>query len=177
VRADRARGQEEPVADLAVGQAVASEPDIWRCWGVRSHKASRSPGTPATTTPHALSSASARCAQDRAPSRRKVPRACIRTGLASLIRRPPPQPFGVVEAELGPLEGPLVAWAGSESALFEMGFGAVRTGEDAARAGDELLEPRRRRSAELAERPLEDVLALHPPVGTDRGRRDIGQPR
>jgi len=27
VRADRARGQEEPVADLAVGQAVAGQPD------------------------------------------------------------------------------------------------------------------------------------------------------
>ena len=37
--------------------------------------------------PHALSSAWARCAQDRAPSRRKVPRAWVGTGLASLIRR------------------------------------------------------------------------------------------
>src|ERR1700685_4208570 len=26
----------------------------------------------------------------------------------------------------------------------------------------------------MAERPLKDLLSLHPPVGADRGRRDIG---
>jgi hypothetical protein len=26
----------------------------------------------------------------------------------------------------------------------------------------------------VAERPLEDILSFHPPVGADRGRRDIG---
>jgi hypothetical protein len=52
---------------------------------------------------------------------------------------PPAQPFGVVEAKLGPLEWPLVPGRVGER-LAEMGFGPVRTGEDAACAGDELLE-------------------------------------
>ena len=55
-----------------------------------------------------------------------------------------------------------------------MGFGPVRAGEDAARAGDELPEPGRRRSVQLAEHPIEDVLSFRPPVGADRGSRDIG---
>ena len=60
---------------------------IWRCWGVSASRASRSPGAPVTATPDALSSACVRCVHDRAPSRWKVPRASVRTGLASLIRR------------------------------------------------------------------------------------------
>ena len=55
-----------------------------------------------------------------------------------------------------------------------MGFGPVRAGEDAARAGDELLEPGRGRSVEMAERALDDVLSFHPPVGADRGGGEIG---
>src|SRR5580704_1340965 len=58
-----------------------------------------------------------------------------------------------------------------------MGFGSVRTGEDAAGAGAELLEPGRSRSAELAERLLQDVLSFHPPIGTDRGGAEIGHPK
>jgi hypothetical protein len=45
--------------------------------------------------------------------------------LASLILRPPPQAFGVIELDLGPLEWPLVPRGVSER-LVEMGFGHVR---------------------------------------------------
>ena len=55
-----------------------------------------------------------------------------------------------------------------------MGFGVARGGEDAARAGDELLKPGRSRSVQMAERPLKDVLSFQPPVGADRGSGDIG---
>ncbi len=58
-----------------------------------------------------------------------------------------------------------------------MGFGLVRAGEDAARTGDELLEPGRNRSAQMAERPLEDVVPFQPPVGADRGGGEICHPQ
>jgi hypothetical protein len=45
-----------------------------------------------------------------------------------------------------------------------MGFGRVRVGQDAAGAGDELLEPGRSRSVEMAERSFEDILSFQPPI-------------
>ena len=57
-----------------------------------------------------------------------------------------------------------------------MGFGLVGAGEDAARAGDELPEPGRGHSVEVAECVLEDVGSFHPPVGADRGGGEIGHP-
>src|SRR5690348_17546414 len=54
-----------------------------------------------------------------------------------------------------------------------MGFGAVRAGEDAAGAGDELLDPGRGPSVEAAECVLDDVGSFHPPVGADRGGGEI----
>ena len=98
------------------------------------------------------------------------------TGLASLIRRRAPEPFGVVEAKLRPLEGPLVP-GGVGECLVEMGFGLVLAGEDAARAGDELLEPGRGSSVEAAECVLDDVGSFDPPVGADRGGGEIGHPQ
>ena len=58
--------------------------------------------------------------------------------------------------------------------LVEMSFGLVRTCQDAAGAGDELLEPGRSRSAQMTERPIEDISPFQPPIGADRGRGHIG---
>ena len=146
---------------------------IWRCCGVSSPRTSGWPGVPATATPQALSSASARCAHDRAPSRRKVPRASVSTGLASLIRRRRRSHSPWSRRSCARSNGHCSP-AGSASAVLETGLGLARTGEEAAGPGDELLEPGRNRSVQTAERLLQDVLSFRPPVGADRGGGDIG---
>ena len=75
-----------------------------------------------------------------------------------------------------PLEWPLVS-GGIGERLVEMGFGLVLAGEDAARAGDELLEPGRGRAVETAECVLDDVASFYPPVGADRGGGEICHPQ
>jgi hypothetical protein len=55
-----------------------------------------------------------------------------------------------------------------------MGFGPGRVGEEGVGPADELLEPGRSRSVQMAERPLKNVLSFHPPVGADRGRGEVG---
>ncbi len=77
--------------------------------------------------------------------------------------------------KLRPLEWPLVP-GGVGERLVEMGFGSIRTGEDAARTGDELLEPGRGPSVEAAERVLDDVASFHPTVGADRRGGNICHP-
>lgn len=77
--------------------------------------------------------------------------------------------------KLGPLEWPLVP-GGVGERRGEMGFSPLRAGEDAACAGDELLEPGRGPSLEAAECVLDDVASFHPPVGADRGGGEIGYP-
>src|SRR3984957_20626864 len=54
-----------------------------------------------------------------------------------------------------------------------MSLGHVRAGEDAACPGDELLEPGRDPSVDAAERVLDDVTSLYPPVGADRSGGEI----
>src|SRR4029077_1079442 len=88
----------------------------------------------------------------------------------------PPQPFRVVEAKLGPLEGPLIP-GGVGERRAEVGSCLGRVGEDAAGAGDELLEPGRGPSVEAAECALDDVAPFDPPVGADRGGGEIGHPQ
>jgi DNA-binding IscR family transcriptional regulator len=53
----------------------------------------------------------------------------------------------------------------------------VRAGEDAACAGDELLEPGRSLSTEVAECVLDDVASFYPPVGVDRRGGEIRHPK
>jgi hypothetical protein len=57
-----------------------------------------------------------------------------------------------------------------------MGFGSIRTGEDASRAGDELLEPGRGFSVDAAERVPDDVASFHTPAGADRRVGNICHP-
>ena len=83
VRGDR---KSRSAISRSVRPSLASR-TIWRCCGVSSWSASGSRGARVTATPYALSSAWARSAHDRAPSRWKVPRASVSTTLASLIRR------------------------------------------------------------------------------------------
>ena len=92
--------------------------------------------------------------------------------MASLIR-PPPQPFGVLEAKLGPLEGPPIP-GGIGERLIELGFCGGWVGEDAAGPGDELLETGGGHSVVRAERALVDVAPFRPPAGADRGGGQVG---
>jgi hypothetical protein len=55
-----------------------------------------------------------------------------------------------------------------------MGFRLVWVGQDAARARDELAEPGRCCSVQVAEHALEDGLPFRPPAGEDRRGRDVG---
>ena len=78
----------------------------------------------------------------------------------------------MVEAKLCALERPLVP-GGVAEPLVEIGSCLGRVGEDAAGPGDELLEPGRGCSVELAECVLDDIASFHPPVGADRGSGEI----
>ncbi len=167
VRGDR--NSRSPIS-RSVRPSLASR-TIWRCWGVSSHRASGSAGAPAHPARSELRLGPLRPGPGTEPP--EGLQGLGQDGLGVVDPAPPPQPFAVVEAELGPLEGPLVP-GGIGERRAETGLGPVRTGEEAAGPGDELLEPGRGRSVEAAQCVLEDVGSFQPPVGADRGGGEIG---
>jgi hypothetical protein len=55
-----------------------------------------------------------------------------------------------------------------------VGFGAGRVGEDAAGPAQELLQPRRWRSVQVAQRAVQDVAGFQLPARADRGGGEVG---
>jgi hypothetical protein len=78
VRADRERRRKSRPPNLAVGLAVASQPDDLALLGVSSRSRSRSLGALVTATRTLSVRPSARCPHDQARSRREAPR--LRSG-------------------------------------------------------------------------------------------------
>jgi hypothetical protein len=153
VRGDGAGGKEQPVGDLAVGQAAAGEDDDLAL--LRGE-----PGERAGIGRRDLRgyAAGAQCGF-RAPGPRRRAEAAERfqgvreDGLGIVDPPLPSQPLSVVQLKLGPLERP-GAPRGIGQGSGEIRPGIGRLSKESAGAGRELFQPRTGRGVHAGQRTL-----------------------
>jgi hypothetical protein len=119
VRADRARREVEPVGDLTIGQARTGQPDDVPLLGRELPQAITLTGRVCDGHP----ACSQFCLRPPLPRRRSHPpeglQGLWKFALGVIDAAVPPQPLGIIEAKLGPLEWPPVA-RGVGKGLVEM---------------------------------------------------------
>ena len=173
MRGDGARGQEQTVGDLAVGQPAAGERDDLAL--LRGEPGERVQCGAAGLCDHAAGPQFSL----RAPSPRRGAEAAERLkgageeGLGVVDPPPPPQPFAVVEPQLCPLEWPGFA-VRVRQALREVDLGVRWRGEQPAGAGGQLIQPDAGFRTCQGQRVLDERLGLDAPPGADRRSGEVG---